>query len=157
MDAVYDSIDGNERKEPVKALLGFHAWYKTGGPFSRGELNSNFSIWDNSVRILLEILKSCLPRLDGNGWHLQKFHDIIHLVEGIRYFGNPMNFEASLGESGLKFWAKLHAATSQMQGAYMFTKQVASRSHESRCMEKMVKAMEKQGSLLPVVSPCKEW
>ena len=60
----------------VEMLLSFHAWYK-----SKNELNWNESSYDiilNSVREMLSLIKTTLPRKEGYGQKIQKFHELLH-------------------------------------------------------------------------------
>jgi hypothetical protein len=82
------------------------------------------------------------PRKKGNGWKLQKFHDLLHLALDMERFGPPSNFDAGPMESGLRYWAKLPADTSQMRGYNTFAKQVAARTFEFQCF---AKALRKHG------------
>jgi hypothetical protein len=132
----------NEFTELAEALLCFHAWYKMGvlkiGP--DGKINT--SVIRTSVARMLGMVRWYCPRKKGKGWKLQKFHDILHLAVDMERFGHPSNFDAGPMESGLKFWAKLPALTSQMRGYNTFVKQVAWRTFEFQCF---AKAMRKNG------------
>ena len=75
----------------------------------------------------------------GNGWRIQKFHDILHLALDMERFGPPSNFDAGPHESGLKIWAKLPAQTSQKRGYNVFVGQVAARVFEFQCMSKAMR------------------
>ena len=125
--------------ELAEALLCFHAWYKMGvnkvGP--DGKINT--TVIRNSVAILLSRVRHYCPRKKGNGWKIQKFHDLLHLAVDMERFGPPSNFDAGPMESGLKFWAKLPALTSQTRGYSTFVKQVASRLHEFQCIGKALR------------------
>ena len=126
-----------------EALLSFHAWYKLGHPFpwSAGEEESV----GLSVRKLLAMLVTYLPRKTGNGWKIQKFHDLLHLSNDMGKFGSPLNFDAGPYESSLRFWAKRMAQTAQMRGYTTFAKQVGARTHEYFYMAKTRRAMGMTG------------
>lgn len=122
--------------ELAEALLCFHAWYK------RAELRLNEGGKVNteaiqaSVQKLLAMVRWYTPRKKGNGWKLQKFHDLLHLAKDIERFGPPANFDAGPHESGLRYWAKLPAQTSQMRGYNTFAIQTAMRVYEFQCIAK---------------------
>ena len=126
--------------ELAEALLCFHAWYKFGIPYldSNGRLDTETI--HSSVGKMLAMVRWYTPRKKGNGWKLQKFHDILHLAIDIERFGPPSNFDAGPHESGLCFWAKLPALTSQKRGYNIFARQVAARTHEFQCMARAMRA-----------------
>ena len=57
----------------------------------------------------------------------------------IERFGSPSNFDAGPQESGLRFWAKLPAITSQTRGYNTFAVQVAARTYEFQCVSKALR------------------
>ena len=52
------------------------------------------------------MIRSFVPHKDGNGWKIQKFHELLHLAKHIDDYGSPLNFDAGTGERGLKEWVK---------------------------------------------------
>jgi len=116
----------------AEAMLSFHAWYKLGFPCTEWNKNNV----DSAVRRLLAMLKLYLPRVSGNGWKIQKFHDLLHLALDIDRFGDPANFDAGPGESMLRIFAKLVAKTAQKRGYFTFLLQTASRAHEFETIQK---------------------
>jgi hypothetical protein len=125
--------------ELAEALLCFHAWYKMGVNRLDKNGNLNTSVIRDSVAKLLGMVRWFCPRKKGNGWKLQKFHDILHLAIDMERFGPPSNFDAGPMESGLKYWAKLPALTSQTRGYNTFAKQVAMRTFEFQCFAKAIR------------------
>ena len=119
--------------ELAEALLCFHAWYKLGVNKITKEGKVNTSVIRASVARMLSMVRWYMPRKKGNGWKLQKFHDLLHLAVDIERFGPPSNFDAGPQESGLRHWAKLPALTSQMRGYNTFSAQVAARTFEYLC------------------------
>jgi len=116
----------------AEALLGFHAWYKVGYPYNEFD----FDTVDASVRRLLAMLKLYTPRAKGNGWKIQKFHDMMHVALDMERYGAAANFDAGPGESMLKVFAKLYAKTAQKCGYLVFYKQVTLRAYEFETIEK---------------------
>jgi hypothetical protein len=94
----------------------------------------------SSIRRMLAMVRYYWPRKKGNGWKLQKFHDILHLAMDMERFGAPSNFDAGPCESGLRFWAKLPALTSQKRGYNTFAQQVAARTFEYQCIAKALRS-----------------
>ncbi len=68
--------------EMLELLLAFHAWYQRGHPFSLQDDKEKFEM-QQAIRIMMEQIKKFAPRKDKNGWHLQKFHDLLHIVRDI--------------------------------------------------------------------------
>jgi hypothetical protein len=73
----------------------------------------------------------------GNGWKLQKFHEHLHLPWLIHAFGHPRNYNAAQGESHLKYFAKLPAATVQKTSPQILVKQMADRAQMHIAVGKM--------------------
>ncbi len=49
-----------------------------------------------AIRIMMRHIKKFAPRKDKNGWHLQKFHDLLHIVRDIETYGSPNNIDAAI-------------------------------------------------------------
>ena len=60
---------------------------------------------------MMDMVKTVLPRKVGNGWNVQKFHEMFHLIHDMTRYGSPMNFDSGTGEKFHKFNAKMPAAT----------------------------------------------
>ena len=119
----------------AQILLSFHAWYKRGGPHDLSTKEKRDHLM-RAIRSLLNLVKEHLPRLDGNGWKLQKFHDLLHAVGEMMEFGSLQNTDVGVCESGLRFWAKLPAMTSQKVGGLKFNNQINDRLVASTCFNK---------------------
>ena len=124
--------------ELLETLLSFHSWYKFGYPYM--EYNKDQA--DKNIRTMLGMLSSRVVRNSGNGWKLQKFHDMLHVAEDIDRFGAAANFDAGPGESMLKIFAKLYAKTAQKRGYWTFLQQVGQRAQE---FEAVTRAMMDHG------------
>jgi len=48
----------------------------------------------NAIHIMIWHIKTYAPHQDRNGWHLQKFHDLLHIVRDIENYGSPNNVDA---------------------------------------------------------------
>jgi len=85
--------------------LAFFSWYKRGEPFA---INDGISISavKRCLSILLSTIKEFTPCNHGNGWKLQKFHEILHLPIDIYMFGSPQNYDKSPTEHRLIETAK---------------------------------------------------
>ena len=123
----------------AEALLSFHAWYKLGtSTLVNGKFDPSFI--GASVAKMLAMLRWYCPRKKGNGWGIQKYHDLLHMAIDMQRFGPPRNFDAGPMESGLRTWAKLPAQTSQTRGYTIFAQQVAARTHEFLCFNKAMRS-----------------
>ncbi|MEM7375805.1 MAG: hypothetical protein AAF587_44855, partial [Bacteroidota bacterium] len=58
--------------------------------------------YHHSIRYMLLILKSYMPRASGFNWNIQKFHEVLHTCFNILNLGHPMNYDASSGERNMK-------------------------------------------------------
>ena len=144
IEEMIEKCSANDFLQLAEALLCFHAWCKLGVNRVGQDGRINEAVIGDSVARLLAMVRHYCPRKKGNGWKLQKFHDILHLARDMGRFGPPCNFDAGPMESGLRFWAKLPAMTSQTRGHNTFVKQVASRTFEFQCFSK---AMRRNGIL----------
>jgi len=133
-----------------EALLSFHAWYKYGAPYEWSVVGGD-NITEKTVllgiRKMLALVRLYVPRKKGNGWKLQKFHDLLHLARDMARFGSPQNFDAGPGESSLRFWAKKPSLTAQKRGYTVFLRQVAARLYELQVMAAARRAMGITGLL----------
>jgi len=85
--------------------LAFYSWYKRGEPFPVND-DASTSAVKRCLSILLSTIKEFTPRNHGNGWKLQKIHEILHLPIDIYMFGSPQNYDNSPTEHGLIETAK---------------------------------------------------
>ena len=136
-----------EAKELLERVLAFHAYYKRGSPY----------VWDKpiadpehpcgpkerflriQIRELISMIVSRIPRDTGNGWNLQKIHELLHIPSEMTLFGSPANWDSGPCESALKTWAKKPAKTSQKWGPEIFNDQVSQRLHETACFQKALR------------------
>ncbi len=88
----------------LETLLAFHAWYKRGHPFFTQNKSRKKVLM--SIRIMMRAIKTNAPRVDRNGWKLQKFHDMLHIVRDIENFGSPNNVDSAPNENNLIDFAK---------------------------------------------------
>ena len=124
-----------------EALLCFRAWYKEDvTSWCNQELNSDplerKRDLTATLRRTMAMIRCFMPRKSGNGWKIQKFHDIMHLAIDMERFGSPKNFDAGPLESSLRYWAKFPALTAQTRGYNTFVKQVAERLNEFQAFAK---------------------
>ncbi|MEM7375798.1 MAG: hypothetical protein AAF587_44815, partial [Bacteroidota bacterium] len=82
----------------AEIILLFHAWYKIGCDLHVDRVQR----YHHSIRYMLLILKSYIPRASGFNWNIQKFHEVLHTCFNILNLGHPMNYDASSGERNMK-------------------------------------------------------
>ena len=99
-----DSIDSENTLgnfiQVFEILLAFHAWYKSEKSIRWDKILSKDKLL-RSIRILLKRVKDILPRCDGNGWKIQKFHELTHIAYDVENFGSPKNFDTGIMENRL--------------------------------------------------------
>jgi len=86
-------------------LLAFLAWYKRGHPFSLKTVKEKELVM-NAFQIMIWQIKTYAPCQDQNGWHLQNFHDMLHIVCDIKNYGSPNNIDAAPNKNNLIDFAK---------------------------------------------------
>ena len=118
-------------------LLSFHAWYKYGNaPFGPEYQHGDADSLLTSIRQMINRIISFCPRNEGNGWKLQKLHDILHLPITLVFFRHASQYDAGPGERLLKDFFKDVAKRSQQRGDGVFIGQVARRMHEKMVLSK---------------------
>jgi len=115
--------------EPTKMLymlelmLAFHAWYKRGHPFCLKTKQDKEDVL-NAIRTMMKEILENAPRDDKNGWKLQKFHDMLHIVRDIENYGSPNNVDAAPNENNLIDFAKRPGKRAHKKGMYLCHKSV---------------------------------
>jgi hypothetical protein len=125
--------------EMLEMMLAFHAWYKRGHPFSLKTKTEKTKML-RSIRILLAQIKENAPRKDKNGWRLQKFHDMLHIVRDIENFGSPNNVDAAPNENNLIDFAKKPGRRAHKKRE-VFVSQVSKRLRETDLIRKAYQAL----------------
>jgi len=123
----------------LELILAFHAWYKKGHPFSLKTEKEKSEVL-GAIRIMLESIKKFAPRQDRNGWKLQKFHDILHVVRDMFNFGSPNNFDAAPNENNLIDFAKKPGRRAHKKKE-VFVSQVSKRLRETDLIQKAFYAL----------------
>jgi hypothetical protein len=118
----------------LEVLLSFHAWYKSPTPIDIS--GDDVEYIKESIKDMMKMILQILPRKDGHGWNIQKFHELLHIAEDIKWFGSPKNFDTGIMENRLIHVGKQHAKSIQKRGTKIFTKQLGNRIHTQQCLEK---------------------
>jgi hypothetical protein len=145
----------------LSELLCFHAWIRH-GPFGfAGDVlqpgGTLHSLEKRVLSMLHRILRN-VPREKfkkdgsiepvGNGYKIQKFHDMKWLVTFICRFGSPWNFDAGAGEKLLKVYAKQPGATAQKTSIATMDKQIATRLETYEALQNFDRQFLKAGDIL---------
>jgi hypothetical protein len=117
-------------------LLCFHAFYKRGTLWKSNDKDAPKQL-ESALRRMMLQLTSTLNRGEGTmNWNIQKVHEILHLPMQMSEYGSPSNFDAGIGESGLKHWAKRPARRALKGCIEVFTSSTACRVHEGLVIAK---------------------
>ena len=126
----------------LQELLTFHAWYKCGDPpLPLGTTGLVAHELQTSIRQMVHRIVTHCPRRKGNGWKVQKLHELLHVVLLLKYYLHCQNFDAGRGERLLKDFFKAPAVTSQQRGQGVFVRQVAKNMQEKMVMDKAHEAV----------------
>jgi len=126
----------------IEEWLIFHAWYKHGRPpFTATSSDDEATFLQTCVRMMIARLMAFCPRSTGNGWKLQKLHEMLHLILSLLEYTHASNFDARQGKRLLKEFFKELARNSQQRGQAIFTEQMAKRMSEKQVIQKALASM----------------
>jgi hypothetical protein len=91
------------------------------------------------IPLFLQFLKEVCPRDSGMGWKLTKFHILVHMVDDIKRFSIPMNYDGNVVESHHKN-EKNSGKRTQLR-AYLLDKQTADKRKEYMLIKKAYDAV----------------
>ena len=99
--------------EVFECMLCFHAWYKQGSFWNvededlkeKEEKKAN-----KAIKKMIKMICDRVPRLEGNGYDLQKVHGLFDLVRQMKRLGPPSEFDTGVCESFHKNNVKLAAS-----------------------------------------------
>jgi len=97
----------------LECLLLFEAWLNKETYWSADEAEQESETASKAITQFLIQLKTYLPRIEGNGWKLSKFHEMLHVVRFINDFGASRGYNASRPEEHHKQHAKQPGRRSQ--------------------------------------------
>ena len=123
-------------KEMLETLLLFDAWAGNGPFWAFDNSDEMVEKYEKKISALIRNLVVNFPREEGNGWKLQKTHEMLHLPRYITMYGSPMNYDSGQGESALKQTAKKPARNAQKRSLEEFEEQVGRRIHEASLKRK---------------------
>jgi len=91
---------------------------------------------------MMNRIKTYAPRQDKNGWRLQKFHDLLHIVRDIENYGSPNNVDAAPNENNLIDLAKRPSRRAHKKKE-VFVSQVSKQLRESDLIQKPYAALSR--------------
>ena len=92
--------------QAFECLLCFDAWLRQTEQWDIAQTHTAVASAKASILCLMRYIKKGVPRSDGNGWKLSKFHEMLHLPDNMVSFGAIPNFMAESPEMFLKFTVK---------------------------------------------------
>jgi hypothetical protein len=120
--------------EVIEMMLSFHAWYKSEVPIPW--VDGSKHALTTSLRTMLATIKRVIPRTYGNGWKIQKFHELLHIATDVEMFGSPKNFDTGIMENRLIHIGKKNSKNTQKRGATIYTRQLGLRIQEQQTFAK---------------------
>ena len=118
----------------LEDLLGFYAYYQVGDMWKVGDTATPARLKER-IKETMERILNTVPRTEGHGWKISKFHGLLHIPETMIKYGRPGNYDAGVGEKNLKTQAMLPARTAQMRGQATFLEQVCDRVRDKVLIE----------------------
>ena len=115
----------------LEDMLALHSFYKSYPGFSSDlddSLKQHVSIF---VRKMMLKITTYIPREDGLGWNISKFHELTHMVHFMSEFGSCSNFDSGVGERLLKFWVKQHSRVALKWGDGVYNESIRKRLEET--------------------------
>lgn len=102
--------------------------------------NGRDSTLQKFIRKYMQNLKNHLPRQEGNGWKLIKFHQLLHIVPNILKHGSSLNTDSSIPEGFGKDFAKELARRTRRR-TLTLGKETASRYFELLLIDKATRKL----------------
>ena len=97
----------------MECLLCFEAWLDEEKYWDIDDKNNESSKAEEAIVRLLKLITNNLPRQQGHGWKVSKFHEMTHVVRLMEAFGASRGYNASRPEEHHKVHAKNPGRRSQ--------------------------------------------
>ena len=123
-----ENITQKDYRDCIKLLLGFERWCMQSNPIEKVEHATPL------VGVLINLIKKCFKRQEGNGWNIPKIHSLAKITYYMLKFGSARGVSGQTGERALKEIVKNPAKNTQRR-AKNFTEQVANRVYENKVLE----------------------
>ena len=123
-----NNITAKEFRNCIKLQLGFEKWVD--------RTNSRVQVIhaEPLLESLIDAIKHCFPREEGNGWGLPKIHSLGCMLYYMMKFGKAKNFSGQMGERALKKVVKDPAENTKHR-ANKLDEQCAQRVFETEALE----------------------
>ena len=131
----------NQVLDTLESLSCFHAWTRMDEFWKISEQDQFANEAKKALADMLAKLCKRLPRIDGNGWKLPTFHNIMHMVSDMCKYGKPKEANTEVGEKNHKVFAKRIGRRCRKQHK-TFAKQVAIRLSDTFVINKLATVME---------------
>ena len=115
----------------IEDILAIHSFYKSYPGFAYDDddsLKQHVSVF---IRKMMLKITTYIPRTDGLGWNISKFHELTHMVHFMSEFGSCGNFDSGVGERLLKFWVKQHSRVALKWGDGVYNESIRKRLEET--------------------------
>ena len=89
-------ISQSSYRHTIKLLLAYERWVQESNPIE------DVKNATGTVAELIEGIKKCFPRVDGQGWDLPKIHSAANMPYYMLKFGNGKGVSGQTGERALK-------------------------------------------------------
>jgi hypothetical protein len=93
---------------------------------------------------MLRTIKRVIPRTQGQGWNIQKFHELLHVPMDVEMFGSPKNFDTGIMENRLIHVGKHNSKNTQKRGPQTYTRQLGLRIQEQQMFAKTKRCLDIQ-------------
>jgi hypothetical protein len=114
-------------RHTLKLLLAYERWVQESNPIE--DVRNATPV----VAELIDCIKECFPRVDGQGYRLPKIHAAASMPYYMLKFGNGKGVSGQTGEQALKGIVKDHAQQTQRRPD-KFVQQVAQRRYEEEVL-----------------------
>ena len=136
----------------LEHALCFHAFVKYGGERLPVHLRSNIHGTELAIRELVRLFDQYIYRGDDTlDSKTPKMHAHLHMGINIPEYGWFMQYDAGMGERGLKDWAKKISKTAQKRGNAIFLQQTCARIYDAQVLAKAMRVTKLQFQPPPVV------
>ena len=131
-----DTSQIKHRFMTLQVMCLFQAWIDN-GPFDNLQSQEcgveTYVKLDLTIRTVAWMILEYIPREEGHGWEIQKFHDLfVHVLEGILECGLGKAIDTGVSEKMHKWFAKSPAATSLKHSQEIFLAFVGRRITEAQ-------------------------
>jgi hypothetical protein len=124
----------------LEHALSFHAFVKYGGERLPLHLRSNVNGTEAAIRELVRLFDQYIYRGDDTlDSKTPKMHAHLHMGANIPEYGWFMQYDAGMGERGLKDWAKKISKTAQKRGNAIFLHQTCARIYDAQVLAKAIR------------------